>query len=43
MNNIVVDGKEVSLQEFQEMKNNSSIKLVEVSPGIYKTLQKLHG
>lgn len=42
-----IDGREVTQEELQqilqEASSNSRIKIVEVSPGVYKTLQKLEG
>jgi hypothetical protein len=37
-----VDGNKITLQEFQEMATNTKIQLREVSPGIWKTFQRLY-
>jgi hypothetical protein len=38
-----VDGKMVTLQEFQEMSNDPKKKLKEVEPGKWKLLERLYG
>jgi len=38
-----VDGQPVTDQQFQEIVNNPNVKLVEIAPGEYKTLQKMEG
>lgn len=40
---VIVDNHEVTKEELQEMKKDKSIKLKEISPGVFKTLQKLKG
>ncbi len=40
---IEVDGKIVTLQEFQEMQSNPKIRLKEVEPGKFKTLERMFG
>jgi hypothetical protein len=40
---IEVDGVKVTKEQFQEMNNNPNIRLKEITPGVYKTLQKLQG
>lgn len=40
---IEVDGKLVSLQEFQEMQNNPAIRLKEIEPGKFKLLERMFG
>lgn len=43
MGKIVVNNKEVSLEEFENIKNNPNFKLVEVAPNVYKTMIRLLG
>ena len=38
-----LDGREITLIELNEAKNKPGIKIVESSPGVYKTLQRLNG
>lgn len=38
-----LDGREISLVELNEAKNKPGTKLVETSPGCFKTLQRLNG
>lgn len=40
-----LDGKEVTLQELEEAKNNTAVKIVEDknNPGHYKTLVRMQG
>lgn len=40
---IEVNGRIVTLQEFQEMQSNPNIRLKEVAPGKFKMLEKLYG
>ncbi len=40
---IKVNGKIVSMKEFQEMQNDPKIKLIEVEPGKFKLLERLFG
>lgn len=40
---IMVDGKKVSLHEFNEISNNPKLKLKEISTNNYKTLSRLYG
>lgn len=37
-----VDGKQITLEEFQEMKINPKIKLKEIVPGKFKILERLY-
>jgi len=37
-----IDGKKVSLQEFQEMQNNPKIQLREVEPKKFKIFERLY-
>ena len=38
-----VDGVEVPLKEFREIRDNPNIRLKEIAPCVYITLQKLKG
>lgn len=38
-----LDGKQVTLLELNEARNKPGIKITEVSPGVFKTLQRLNG
>jgi len=38
-----VDGKQLTEEQLQEIKNNPNVKLVEISPNCYKTKQRLLG
>lgn len=38
-----VNGQPISKEQFEEMQRNPNIKLVEISPGKFKTLQRMHG
>jgi hypothetical protein len=40
---IEVDGKMITVEQFQEMKKDSNIRLKEVSTNKYKILEKLEG
>jgi hypothetical protein len=40
---IIVDGKEVTLQELLEIQQNPRKKLKKLEEGIFKTLEKLEG
>ena len=40
---IFVDGKKVSLEEFAIMQGNPTKKLVEVGPNQYKLLERVYG
>jgi hypothetical protein len=40
---IEVDGKLITLQEFQEMQNNPTIRLKEIAPGKFKILERRFG
>lgn len=40
---IVLDGQEVSMEVLKEKMTDNSIKIVQISEGVYKTLQKLVG
>ena len=35
--------KKVSDEELEEMKQNSNIRLTEISPNTFKKLEKMHG
>jgi hypothetical protein len=37
-----VNGKKVSLQEFQEMQNNPKVQLREIEPGKFKIFERLY-
>lgn len=39
----IVDGKEITEEEFNALKNDPSVKLIETAPGQYKTKQRLYG
>jgi len=41
--NILVDGKKINTDEFQEMINNPKIRLKEIGKNKYKKLNKLEG
>jgi len=43
--NVQLDGKDITLQELEEAKKNSSIRIVEdkEKPGNFKTLKHLRG
>lgn len=43
VNKFVVNGQEISLEKFEEMRSNPKIRLVELSKGMYKMLQRLEG
>ena len=43
METVIVDGQEVTKEKLQEMQKDKSLKLKEISPGVFKTLQKLKG
>jgi len=47
MKKIIVDGKEVTKEEFkkiqEQISSNKKVKLKEVSTGVYKTLQLMNG
>lgn len=38
-----LDGKPITLMELNEARNKPGIKIVEVSSGTFKTLQRLNG
>ena len=40
---VEVSGQKLSLEQFQEMQKDPNIKLVLVSEGVYKKLDKLEG
>jgi len=40
---VILDGVQVSEQQLQEAMNNPNVRIVKVSEGVYKTLQKLNG
>lgn len=40
---IEVNGVKMTLLEFEELKNNSNIRIKEVGPNVYKTLSKMYG
>lgn len=39
----IVDGKEVTYEELQELKNNPKKKLKQLKEGVFKVLEKLEG
>lgn len=39
----ILDGNPVTLLELNEARNKPGIKIVEQSPGVFKTLQRLNG
>ena len=39
----IVDGKQLTEEEFNQLKADPSVKLVEISSGQYKTKQRLYG
>lgn len=43
MGKVIIDGKEVDVTVFKKMQEDTNIRLVELQPGVYKTLQKLNG
>ncbi len=40
---IIVNGKEISLQEFEDLKNNPRKKLKKLTENTYHVLEKLEG
>ena len=40
---IEVDGKQITKEQLEEMKKDTNIKLKEISPNVYKTLEKMYG
>lgn len=38
-----LDGREVTLVELNEARNKAGTKIIESSPGVFKTLQRLNG
>lgn len=38
-----LDGKPITLVELNEARNKPGVKIVEQSPGVFKTLQRLNG
>jgi len=40
---IEVNGQQVSKEQFQEMQKNPNIRLKEIAPNKYKTLEKMEG
>lgn len=40
---MTVDGKQLTIEEFNKLRDNPNIKLVEVASGIYTTKQRLFG
>jgi len=43
MNEITLDGVPVSVQQLNEAKSNPTVRIVEDSPGVFKTLKRLQG
>ena len=43
MGKVIINGKEVSQEELKKLQEDYSVRLVELQPGVYKTLQKLNG
>jgi hypothetical protein len=41
--NIELDGTKVTLEQLQEAMTNSQVKIKEIAPNKFKTLQKLNG
>lgn len=44
-NKIFLDGKEVTVEQLNEAKNNNAVRIVEEKgkPGVWKTLKKIKG
>lgn len=42
-NKVILDNKEVTLQELQEVINNPSVQIRKIEEGVYKTFQRLQG
>jgi hypothetical protein len=40
---IEINGQQVTKEQFQEMQNNPKIRLKEIAPNKYKTLEKMEG
>jgi len=39
---VIVDGEKISLEEFLKLSQNPSKKLIKISEGVFKTLQRLY-
>lgn len=40
---VIVNDEKVSLEELEEMKKDSQIRLKEIGPNTFRKLEKLHG
>lgn len=41
--NYTLDGRQITLMELNEAKSKPGVRITEVSPGVFKTLQRLNG
>jgi hypothetical protein len=40
---VVLDGKETTMNEVEEKKQDSNVRVVETDEGVFKTLNRMHG
>jgi len=40
---VEVNGEKITLEQFNEMKKDPNIHFTEVSPGVYRKLEKMNG